>query len=226
MPAIHSHAERLTVARQLHDADRCADAVELLQTYITNAGGSAEVDEAIFLLGDCYLKTHEWVLASTEFERLLRDYPESDSSAAASFGMGEALFGQSGKEDFDQEFTAKALDQWQSYLQAYPGHWRNAEAQHRVLAARTRLANKLVKTGTLYLKLKLAGPARVYFRKVADEYPETSAHAEALRGLALCDAAEGKRAEAIAQLKQLEEGYAGQPAAERAARDRRRLEHR
>ncbi len=226
LPAMHSESERLAAARRLRDEGDCGEAIELLKTYITNAAGTAQVDEAVYLLGDCYLRTKDWALAAGEFERLLRDYPESDSSAAASFALGEAYFGQAGREDFDQEFTVKALNQWQSYLRDHAGHWRYADAERHVATARARLANKLVRTGTLYLKLKLWEPARVYFLRVEEEYSDTSADPEARLGLAMSDAGQGRRAEAIAELKQIEERYAGQGVAERAARARKRIERR
>lgn len=224
LPAIHSDAERLRIARELHDRGHYGEAIELLKAYTTSASGTAQVDEAIYLLADSYLRQKEWASAQSEFERLLRDYPESDSAATASFRLGEALYGQSRGPDFDQEYTLKALQQWQSYLRDNPGHWLNGEAQSRITQSRTRLAEKLLHNGNLYLKLRLFRPARVYFRKVIDDYPETAAAAQALLGLALCDAREGRRAEAIEQLRQVEARYAGQEIATRAARERKRLE--
>lgn len=226
LPAIHSEAERLSVARSLHDRGEFGAAAELLKLYVANNAGAADVDQAIYLLGHCYLKTKEWTLASGEFDRLLRDYPESDSGAAARFGLAEAEFAQSRPVDFDQEYTIKAMGDWERYLRDYPGHWQNGEAAARILACRTRLADKLVRTGVLYLQLKLPEPARVYFRKVTLEYPDTVWVPEAELGLAMCDARQGRRDEAIVQLKGIEQRYAGQSVAERAARERKRLERR
>jgi outer membrane protein assembly factor BamD len=225
LPEIHSETERLSTARRLHAEGDDSDAIELLKVYTSSASGAADVDEAIYLLGQCYLGIKDWTLASNEFERMLRDYPESDSSAAASFRLGEAYYGQSRKEDFDQEYTLKALDQWQSYERANPGHWLNGEADRRILQARTRLANKLLASGTLYLKLRLFGPARFYFRQVIQEYGDTSAGPRAQLGLAIADAKEKKREPAVAALREIESRYAGQPVAAEAARERKRLEH-
>ena len=93
-------------------------------------------------------------MAAGDFERLMRDYPESDSTPSASFRLGEALWGQSRPSDFDQESTHKALEQWEQYQRQYPGHWLNAEAERAVNRARSRLASKLLDTGNLYLKLR------------------------------------------------------------------------
>lgn len=225
LPTIRSDTDRLAVAYRLHDDNHCAAAVELLQPYIASSGGTAQVDEAIYLLGDCYLKLKEWTLAQTELERLLRDYPESDSSGSASFGIGQALAGQTRPRDFDQEFTAKAIEQWERYLAGYPGHWRNEEARRRILESRTRLAEKLMDTGELYLKLKLPQPALVYFQKVIDEYGDTPVRPYAEFGQAMAYAKMGQWSEAINRYREIESRYPGQRLAERAAELRRRLEH-
>lgn len=224
LPEIHSETERLATARRLHAEGDESDAIELLKVYASSASGAADVDEAIYLLGQCYLSTKEWALASNEFERVLHDYPESDSSASASFRLGEAYYGQSRKEDFDQEYTLKALDQWQSYERANPGHWLNRAADRRILQARTRLANKVLSSGILYLKLRLYGPSRFYFRQVIEDFGDTSARPRAELGLAMADAREKKRVPAVAALRDIESRYAGQPVAAEAARERKRLE--
>ena len=161
LPEVHSDAERMALAHQLMSQRHYDQAIELLKSYVAVGAGSADVDQAIELLGECYLLRKEWPLASTEFERLLRDYPESDSAGSASFGIGEALFGQARPPDFDQEYTTRAVEQWQTYLRQYPGHWRNGEATMRLERARHQLAVKLINNARLYLKLGLAGPARL-----------------------------------------------------------------
>src|SRR6185295_15810938 len=94
LSAIHSESERLGSARRMYAERQYGQAIELLKTYVENNAGSADVDEALYLLGDSYLHVNDAIAAQTEFERLLRDYPESDSSAAASFRLGEALYRQ------------------------------------------------------------------------------------------------------------------------------------
>ena len=224
LPEIHSEADRLSTARRLYAEREYAGAIELLKTYTESAGDSADVDDAIYLLGACYLGTHDWALAAVEFERLLKDYPESDSSAAASFRLGQAYYGQSRRADFDQEYTLKAVEQWQSYLTSYPNHWLQGGARGKIHEARTRLARKLVATGNLYLKLKLPQPARVYFQRALDEYGDTELRPRVELGLALVDARQGKRDQAIAGLREIESRYPSLPVAKVAVRERRRLE--
>lgn len=224
LPEITSESQRLDTAQQMMRKRQYLDAIELLKGYIQRNAGTAQVDGAICMLGQCYLDTRDWVAAQDQFEKLLRDYPESDSAGSASYLLGEAMMGQSRPLDFDQQFTQKAIDQWDDYLRRFPDHWRKAQAERQVLDARSRLATKLVDTGNLYVKLRQWDPARVYFQRVIDDYRETVPSADAEIGLALIDAHNGKLADAIAQLKDLEQRFPGRPAAARAAVQRRKLE--
>jgi len=224
LPQIQSESQRLEVARRMMAERHYVQAAELLKTFVANNPGSADVDEALYLLGESHLLARDWPTAQVEFERLLRDYPESDSSAAASFRLGEALFGQARGPDFDQEFTLQALAQWENYRRSYPGHWLQPEVERRIAETRQRLATKLLRTGNLYLTLKLADPARAYFQRLIDEYAETPQAGEATIGLALSAALSGKKPEAIQQLRQIETEFPGTPLAARAAKERARLE--
>jgi len=223
IPAVHSEPERLEAARRAMAKRDYNIAIELLKGYITANAGSKDVDEAVYRLGQSYLATRDFPAAALEFERLLRDYPESDSSGSASFRLGEALYGQARPPDFDQDFTLKALDQWHDYLQTYPGHWLNAEAERKIGVARMKLAKKLSATGRLYLKLHLPGPARVYFNRILDEYADTPYTGEARFGLAVASEMQGDRKAAIEEFRQVEALHPG-PLARRAAYERERLE--
>mgnify|MGYP003340692950 CR=1 FL=1 len=47
---------------------RWVSAIELLKSYVQNNGGSANVDQAHYLLGMSYLKNKDWALAAGEFD--------------------------------------------------------------------------------------------------------------------------------------------------------------
>lgn len=219
-PQIHNDADRLNVARRLYDKGDYTLAAEVLTPYITSAAGSADVDDALYLLGMSHLKAKEWASAESDFQRLVRDYPESDSAAAAAFRLGEAYFGQSRGPDFDQEYTLKALDQWMAYRRDFPENWLAGQAQQRIAECRARLATKLYRTGDLYMKLKDYEPAKIYFRNVMRQYSDTPVYGPAILGMAMADARLGARDTALVTLKALEEEFAGRPLADEAAKTR------
>ncbi len=224
MPEVRSEGDRLRLAQDAMAKRNWLDAQDLLKGYIQRNAGTAQVDGAICMLGQCYLNTRDWVSAQDQFEKLLRDYPESDSAGSASYLLGEALMGQSRPRDFDQQYTQRALDQWNEYLRRYPDHWRHDQAERSVLDARTTLARKLVDTADLYVKLRQYTPAHVYYQRVIDDYSDTVVLLDAQVGLAILDARLGRFDQAIATLKDIETRFPGRPAAARAAEERHKLE--
>jgi outer membrane protein assembly factor BamD len=223
LPQVHDEGSRLDLAQKLYDKGDYALAVEALAPFGTSSAGSTYVDEAVYLLGLCHLRLKDWSGAQSDFERLLRDYPESDSAASATFRIGEAFWGQSRGPDFDQDFTIKALDQWMTFRREHPEHWLGPTATRRIAEARARLATKLYRTGDLYVHLREYESARRYFRDVLTEYSESSVYADALIGWAIASARLGERDTAIAVLRDLEAEVPGTPAALRAARTRQQV---
>jgi outer membrane protein assembly factor BamD len=219
LPQITGERDRLVVAEQLLDRGDVLQAIEVLKPYVATGGGAAEIDRGVYLLGRCYLRQKEWGSAEIEFDRLLREYPESDSAASAMFRLAEAYFGQSRGADFDQEYTLKALTQWQSFLRDAPeSHWLRLAAAQKVGECRARLATKLEQTGQLYLKLRHWAPARTYFQSVIDVYPDTPPYGSALLGLSIADARLGDKAVAMDRLRELARQFTGQPLGVQATR--------
>jgi outer membrane protein assembly factor BamD len=217
VPQIHNDADRFNVARRLYDKGDYSIAIDILNPYVTTGSGQADIDRAIYLLGMAYLNQKEWASAETQFSRLIRDYPESDSAQSASYRLAEAYFGQAKGPDFDQDFTLKALRQWQDFATAADAHWLLPSAKEKILGCRTRLATKLYRTGDLYLKLKDYRPAKRYFQNVIDEYSDTAPYGDALIGMALAQARMGEKAKALASLADLQKQFAGKPLGDKAA---------
>lgn len=217
VPQIHSDGDRLTVARKLHGAGQDAAVVEMLSAYVTTGTGSADIDQAVNLLGIAYLGTKEYASAQAQFERMARDFPESDSSAAAAYHLGAALFGQSRGPDFDQEYTLKAMSQWQDLVRDRGDDPYAGIARTRIAECRARLAHKLWRNGDVYLKTHLYEPAKIYFRSVLNEYADTPEYGNALIGNAVADARLGRKDTAIVVLESLVRDYEGRPLGLKAA---------
>jgi outer membrane assembly lipoprotein YfiO len=223
-PQIHTDADRVPVARRLYEKGDYTLVIDVLNAYTQTGTGNADIDQAVHLLGLAYLHQREWTSAQSQFERIQRDYPESDSATAAAYRLGEALFGQSRSSDFDQEFTLKAMTQWEGLVQSSPDEPYAPIARARIAECRVRLARKLWRNGDLYVKLKLYEPARQYFQDILDAYPDTPVYGDAVIGRAVAEARLGRRDSALAVLRGLEQEFHGRPLGARAAEVRAKME--
>jgi outer membrane assembly lipoprotein YfiO len=225
LPQVHDESGRLELARRLYAKGDAALAIEALAPFSTSGSGSGNVDEAVYLLGLCHLKQKEFSEAQGDFERLMRDYPESDSAPSAAFRQGEALWGQSRGPDFDQEYTLRALEQWMQFRREHPDHWLGPAATKRIGEARTRLATKLYRTADLYVKLKEYEAARGYFHDVMTEYSDTPLYGDGMIGWAVATARLGERDTAQALLRDAANEYKGTPLGSKAQKTLNDMKH-
>lgn len=224
VPQIMNDSERVPLARKLLDKRDYTLAADVLEGYTRVGAGNADIDQAVYLLGVVRLKQRDWIAAQTQFERVLRDYPESDSASAASYRLGEAYFGQSREFDFDQEFTLKALAQWDGFVKSSPDHPFVPSAEAQIAKCRVRLARKLWRTGDVYFKQQLYAPARFYFLSVVTDYSDTPIYGDALLGKALADARLGQKDSALVVLRGLEQEFKGKELGHAATKWRLRVE--
>lgn len=222
-PQLHNDADRVPLARRYYDQHEYSLAADVLTGYTTTGTGAADIDQAVYLLGLVNLKQRDWAAAQAQFERVTRDYPESDSAGAARYRLGESLFGQSRDADFDQEFTLKAMAQWQAFLTDAPDDPWAPSAREAIARCRARLARKLWRTGDLYVKQKYYEPALVYFRSVMNDYADTPVLGDALMGLAVADAKLGRKDTALVVLDGLAKQFDGQALGLRASALRARV---
>jgi outer membrane assembly lipoprotein YfiO len=217
LPQVRNDNDRMAVARRLYAVGEYGTVAEVLSAYVTTGTGNADIDQAVYLLGLAYLGEKEYASAQAQFERIARDYPESDSASAASYRLGVALYSQSRGPDFDQETALKGLTQWEQLVQSSPDDPWAALARVRIAEARSRLAHKLWRNGDVYLKLKLYEPAKVYFGSILKDYADTPEYGDALIGNAVADARLGRRDSALAVLEGLAKQFSGHPLGDRAA---------
>lgn len=144
-----------------------------LKAYVEQYPGTDRTDDALYYLGLAYFKTKDYALASTQFDRLTRDFPQSPFQPDAMFYLARCDDLDSRPAPLDQTETQRAIDRYKSFLDTYPDHAHSGEARDRMQALRDRLAEKRFRNGRLYAKLKQPQAAAIYLRELIDEYPES-----------------------------------------------------
>jgi outer membrane protein assembly factor BamD len=160
-------------AKAEYEAGHYYDAVQKLEQFIDQHPGSVLVDQAIFTLGKAYEAQKDWVMAATEFERLVRDFPESRSTCEAEFLLGRCYWRQSRPAPYDQSETRRALDQLRRFTANCPDHPSIGAADSLIGLARDRLAEKQYRAAELYRRRKEREAAVVYCDLIVAEFSDT-----------------------------------------------------
>lgn len=184
-------------------------AIEAFKRVTAGAPLDELADDALLGLADAYRGMRDYAMAEGEYRRLLSDYPRSPLVPEAEFKLGLTYFEQSLPSQLDQSATRRAIRQFDRFLDMYPESAFAEAARARRLELRSRLAEKDYEAALLYQTLRNEAAARVYYRSVADDYPDTVWARRALLELARSHAAERATALALEAYERLLEDYPG-----------------
>ncbi len=146
-------------------------------------------DDALFFLAESYFLNEDYDLALIEFEKLVSRMGFSPYIEKSRWRICETLMLLSPNFYHDQDSSLKAITQIQEFLDDFPNSEYSKDADKLISELRTRLAEKNMETGKLYIKLKAYDSAMTSYEVVVNEYYDTKffndANMEIIRCLVL-----------------------------------------
>lgn len=165
--------ERLEVAKELFADKKYYDAKQQLTILTYSHRGSAVADEAQYYLAECHYYLKEYILAISEYQRLIDAYQNSEYVDDAQYKLGMSYFELSPSSGLDQEYSQKAIQHFQRFLEDYPNSTLRPAVEESYRICREKLARKEFDNGNLYRKMRLYEAAIVYFDGVLEQYYDT-----------------------------------------------------
>lgn len=153
---------------------------------VLNHPGSAIVESTQYYLAECHFFLKEYLLAVAEYEKLIKSLPQSDLVDDARYRTGLCYEKLSPSFGLDQEYTYKAINQYQLFLDDYPDSDLRPVVEAHLSACREKVAKKEYKMGELYRKMGYDTAAVISFNAVLDNYGDTSFADDALFWKAEC----------------------------------------
>ena len=130
-------------------------------------------DDALFFLAESYFLNKDYDLALIEFEKLVSRMGFSPYIEKSRWRICETLMLLSPNFYHDQDSSIKAITQIQEFLDDFPNSEYSKDADNLINELRTRLAEKNMETGNLYIKLKAYDSAMTSYEIVVNEYYDT-----------------------------------------------------
>lgn len=161
-------------------------------------------DDALFFLAESYFLNKDYDLALVEFEKLVSRMGFSPYIEKSRWRICETLMLLSPNFYHDQESSKKAISQIQEFLDDFPNSEYSKDADKLISELRTRLAEKNMETGKLYVKLKAYDSAIVSYKIVVNEFYDTKFFNDANMEIIRCLALQKKSDEAKQYLTDLE----------------------
>ena len=171
--AVSTPEERFAAAFALFEEGDYLEAVNDFTVITLQYPGSAVAADAQFYLGECRFRRKEYVLAAFEYSVLKRNYPASPRVADAQYRLGLCYYELSPWSSLDQEYTRKAIDEFQAFVEYYPGNTNASDAEEKIRELTNRLAKKQYETARLYTRMQYSKAALLSYDVVIEKYHDT-----------------------------------------------------
>jgi outer membrane protein assembly factor BamD len=135
--------------------------------------GTRVADAAQFYMGECHFLREEYVLAAYEYDVLMRTMPSSPYVARARFQRATCYYNMSPRSYLDQDYSKKAVDEYQAYLDYFPKDTLVPSAEGRINELNAKAAKKEYENGVTYMHMEYYRAAAFYFDIVLEKYHDT-----------------------------------------------------
>ena len=162
--------ERLKIAIKMFDKRDFFDAKTQFRIITLSFSGNTLADKAQFYLAECHFYLKEYIISASEYERLIKVYPGSEYVDDAKYKLGLSYYELSPKSSLDQEYTIKAITEFQEFLEDYYSSSLVPEVEGKLLEAKNKLAQKTFDAADQYRKMSYYTAAIIYFSKVLENY--------------------------------------------------------
>ena len=172
--------EQFDYAKRLFDKKDYYKAKMQFTIIVLNNPGHQIIEKSQFYMAESYYFEKEYLLAVEEYEKLIRSLPRSDYVDDARYKVAMCYFKMAPKYSLDQEYTYKAITQFQQFLEEYPDSELRPEAEKMLAESVNKLAKKEYKDGELYRKMRYYRAALISFDSVLEKYYDTEFADDAL----------------------------------------------
>ncbi len=177
-----SPEDRFKHAKELFDDRDYLEAINEFNVITVQDQGSAFAADAQFYLAESRFRRGEYLLAAFEYNVLKRSYPASPRVPEAQYKMALSYYELSPKAPLDQQYTRKAIDEFQSFVEYYPANALVKDAAAKIQELNTRLAKKQYETAKLYTTMEYYRAAMMSFDEVIEKYHDTEYAPQAYQG--------------------------------------------
>ena len=166
--------EYFEYAKDKFDRGKYLDASTEFSVVVLRFSGNPVVDDAQYYLAESHFKQKEYLIAVSEYQKVISDYPQSAYAPIAQFKIGYSYYKMSFRPALDQDYTKKAIRQFQNYIDENPQHELVQNAKDLQLEMREKLAEKKIIGADTYRKMGIHDSAVIYYDIIINEYYDTS----------------------------------------------------
>lgn len=144
---------KFNYAKRAYEEKKYLQASTILNEIYTPLRGTANGEEALFLLAMSYYGNQDYTNANVFFKTYYQRYPKGKFAELSNFYSGYGFYLESPDPQLDQTYTIKAIEELQNFLERYPRSEKATEAQNAVFELQDKLTLKELQNAQLYYNL-------------------------------------------------------------------------
>jgi len=164
---------RFNRGKQRFQEQKYYKAIDDFNFVVLNSPGDERADDAQLFLADSHFEMKEYMVAASEYRRLVQRYPESPLVEQARYKLGLCLVNLSPHYQLQQEYTRQAINTLQGFVEDYPYSVHAEEVTQLIEELRIKLAHKIYSNAHLYFILRQYDSALIYYEQLINNYYDT-----------------------------------------------------
>lgn len=144
---------RFDFAKRAFNERKYTQASTVLETIYTPLRGTANGEEALFLLAMSYYENKDYLNSGLYFKTYYSRYPRGKYAELARFYSGYGYYLDSPDPQLDQSTTMKAIEELQGFIDYFPESDRVSIAQNAIFEMQDKLTLKELQNAQLYYNL-------------------------------------------------------------------------
>ena len=161
------------IAKEPYDDENFEIAITKLGEFKSRFPYSQFATEAELLIANAQFQLGRYPEAVVSYEQFAKLHPKHPQADFAMFRVGESYWKDAPEEiNREQEFTAKAIEEWHRLLAAHPDSAHATEARKLILAGRKRLADHAIFISEFYCRKKIYHSCAFRYLRVDKDFPE------------------------------------------------------
>lgn len=151
------------------------DAIEIYDEVIATVPHGAFAAKSLLGKAQIQAELEDYKPSLETLDLLIRRFPKHELAAEAYLEKVHVYYMQCQGKSLDPDLLDLAKVTFQKFRLAFPREPRLNNAEEYIQKTKEAFAQNLLNTGTFFQKTKKAPAAKIYYKKVLSQYPETSA---------------------------------------------------
>jgi len=164
---------RFTRGKEYFEQGKYYKAIDDFNFVVLNNPGDTRADDAQLFIADAHYEVKEYMVAASEYRRLIQKYPESALVEQARYKLGLCLVQLSPDYQLEQQYTEQAMNTLQGFLEDYPASKYKEEVTKLIGELRGKMAHKIYSNAHLYYVLHHYESAVIYCDQLLNNYYDT-----------------------------------------------------